>query len=429
MARGAGGAVAKDGEAPCVLVVAYKFPDVLVPGGSVRVEKFVKYLPSFGWRPVVLTVELPEECLVAPEHRGEDVHRIPSHYGAFVRAYRARYMEEGAAARRGAVEIARRAKNLLLVPDDAVLWWPRAIPAARELIRTHPVKAVFASGPPFSGLLLGRRIARRAAVPFVADFRDDWAGNPLAGERNVVQGMTEYPQESRVVRAAARVVHVTEASVRLYRERYPECAERMVLIANGFDEEDLQDVPSPAPRAGILRLLHAGTLKQSHPLPALFDAMARLGERVRGVTFHQVGPCHAVHRERARERGLDVATRWTDLVPRREMVSLLGEADVLVLLPQQDAETAVPGKVYEYLRAGRPVLCISRGNEATRFVSGFEGVHVHDVADVAGIAATLARWLAEGPPTPPPPAQVAPYQRKVLTGHLAALLDEVTRLP
>ena len=55
-----------------VLVVAFKFPDVILPGGSVRVEKFLRYLPQ-RWRRVVLSVEVPEEALVEEVHRGPEV--------------------------------------------------------------------------------------------------------------------------------------------------------------------------------------------------------------------------------------------------------------------------------------------------------------------------------------------------------------------
>lgn len=408
-----------------VLVLAYKYPDLIVPGGSTRVEKFVRYLPRHGWQPVVLSVRLPAGAPLEPVHSGPYVERIPSHYGTFVKAYRNRHLSAKPSA---LVETVRRTKNLVLVPDDVVLWWPRAVPAALRLIRRHKPEAIFASGPPYSLLLLGALLKKLTRVPLVADLRDDWAGNPLAGKRNLAQALTERPLERAAVRAADRLVVVTQASFDLYRERYPRRAGRLRLVSNGFDEADFEGFAPWTKKPRWLDLLHVGSLKAGRSPRPVFEAMQSLADEdpvCRRIFFNLVGTHHAEHMLAATAVGLNDQVKWEERLPRADVVRRMEKCDALVLLPSQDAPTAIPGKVYEYLRAGRPLLVVSAPNETTRFLARFPGAAVHRPDDVAGIRATLRDWFFRADPPVPDASAVAPFARERLTGALAALLEEL----
>ena len=407
-------------------MIAYKFPDVIQPGGSVRLEKLLKYLPE-SWRPVVLSVQVPEEALVDAVHTGSDVHRTRSHYGAFARAYRAMHLEAGSVARRKGIDLVRRLKNLFLVPDDVVLWWPRAWPRASKLIREHRIDLVFSSGPPYSCLLLGALVAKRAGLPFIADLRDDWAGNPLAGRRNLTQSLTEFPMERWMIKRSSRIVHVTEASLELYHRRYPDRAARMALIRNGYDEADFEDwEPQPAEEKGFL-IVHTGSLKQGRSPEPLLQAMALLGERnavFRQVRFRQVGTTHREYVEMATKLGLEPQVTWTERLERKDALAVARGAGGLLLLPTQTADTAIPGKAYEYLRAMKPILAISRPNESTRFLEQFSGVTLVRPEDVGAIADAVASWLTEPRPTTPNIEQVRPYSRQKQAEQMAGLFDQ-----
>ncbi|MDW7709331.1 MAG: glycosyltransferase [Deferrisomatales bacterium] len=424
-----GGRGEETAQALRVLVIAYKFPDVILPGGSTRIEKLLKYLPP-PWSPVVLSVQVPDESLVEDVHRGPQVHRTGSHYGAFVRAYRSVNLGRAGVLRRWGIHTVRVLKNLLLVPDDAVLWWPRAYPEALRLAHRYQAQAVLVSGPPFSGLVLGASVGRAARLPFVADLRDDWAGNALAGRRNPVQALTEFPLERWTLRRAARIIHVTEASLDLYRRRYPEIAERMALVRNGYDEEDFAGTSVQPKVPGSLWLLHAGTLKDGRDPSPVFEAMALLARqepKYRTLRLTQVGATHQEILDRAERLDLAHQTEWIERVPRARVAALLGKADALLLLPTPEAPTAIPGKAYEYLRAGRPLLVVSDENETTQFLRGFSGVAVRSPEDVAGIAGVLSEWFEAAEIPTGDPAAALPYSRRAQAGELAALLDEVRR--
>jgi glycosyltransferase involved in cell wall biosynthesis len=218
---------------------------------------------------------------------------------------------------------------------------------------------------------------------------------------------------------------VTQASLDLYRARYPDVAQR--LLPNGFDEDDFAGLAAPAKRAGELRLLHVGSLKGGRsPLP-VFRAMKELAARdakYARIAFSLVGTHHREHVAAAEGIGLNGQVAWAGREPRRDVVRRMGESDALVLFPSQDAPTAIPGKTYEYLRAGRPVLVVSAPNETTRFLEG-KGPVVKAPDDVAGIAAVLADWFDRADPPAPEARDVARYARDRLAGELGAVLEGV----
>ncbi len=419
------------GDARRVLVLVFKFPDVIVPGGSVRTEKFLTYLPN-RWAPIVLSVRIPEAALHDPIHRAPFVHRTPSHYGVFARAYRTMHLDGPRGLRARAIDFVRRVKNLVLVPDDALLWWPRALPEALRLVRRHRPEIIFATGPPFSVPLLGSLVSRMAGVPLVADFRDDWAGNPSGNKPGITEALTARAIEGHVIRRAVRVVHVTPASVERYRRRYPAQAERMVLIPNGYDEADFAGLTPGKKPAGRLRILHAGSLKEGRsPLPVL-EAIRRLEHErpdCRSIRLTQFGTTHREHLEAVEAAGLSDTVTWGEYLPRREVVRRMVGSDALLLIPTRFSPTAVPGKAYEYLRAGRPLLVMAPESAATRLLAGFRGVVVRDPGDVAGIAGTLEAWFDAADPPAPDPQEALAFSRESQAGELADLLDEVAHSP
>jgi glycosyltransferase involved in cell wall biosynthesis len=146
--------------------------------------------------------------------------------------------------------------------------------------------------------------------------------------------------------------------------------------------------------------------------------------RYAGISLSLVGTHHREHVDAAKTVGLNGQVRWIERVPRTDVVARMGACDALVLLPSQDAPTAIPGKAYEYLRAERPVLVVSAPNETTRFLAD-KGPVIRAPDDVAGIAAVLADWFDRADPPAPAAGSVARFARERLAGELGALLGEV----
>jgi glycosyltransferase involved in cell wall biosynthesis len=294
-------------------------------------------------------------------------------------------------------------------------------PIAEAIARRRP-DVVWVTCPPHPAMFAAAAAAERAGLPFVLELRDLWAGDPgLDAGRPLLRRL-----QARAVARAARVVCMTpEAAARL-AELHPEASDRIAVLPNGFQPEllELRGAPRP-PRGDRAVLAHAGTLYGRRSIDGLVDALARpeLRDRVRLVLVGGINDRSAAKLEAAGD-AVDVDVRpptsW------REAVEAMRTADVAVVLFTPGDETAVPGKLYEALALGVPVLALTGPDSALRRLlerlGADDGVALHD--DPPAIAAAIERLLAD-PPAPLAPEQLAPFDRRRVAADVAALLDEL----
>ena len=205
-----------------MLVLAYYFPPV-GGAGVQRTLKFVKYLASFGWDATVISTRSRaygalDASLLAEVPQTTRVVRTAAlplaRYVAFA-LYRLRLM---------------RLRAFLLWPDGGLGWVPFAFLAALRAVRRDRPDVLFSTSAPYGSHLVALLVARLTGLPWVADFRDEWAANPyLSGQpvaREVVGGPSGRSRARHKDRRGRRVLRL-EGSAR---------RSRRVEIVNGVDE-------------------------------------------------------------------------------------------------------------------------------------------------------------------------------------------------
>jgi glycosyltransferase involved in cell wall biosynthesis len=424
-----------------VLILTYDFP----PRGATgvfRVTKFARYLPQFGWQPVVVTAagdggvqdaallrELPPhiEVLRVPhplgqrraDHRGTEVRRID----------KVQYM--GGCAQLKAQ--ARRLARHVLLPDPQALWLPAAMGAATARLRHGDIAAMLTTSPPHSIQLAGLSLKRRFPnVPWIMDMRDVWSDSPTIGDPLTYK--INRVLERRCLDAADRVVVVTEAMRRLLQREYGTPAQHITTITNGFDAQDIGLQPPMQHKA--LHLAYVGTIIGTRAPAArgLFTALQQLADN--GVDRETlVLRCYGQFDPQIHEWATPLIERGVvelhPFVPHAAAVAAMAAADVLVLLMTDDWEgrIAVPNKLYEYLAVGRPVLALSPPGEVTRLVETHNmGIAVPPF-DIDAIVGALQRMIGQHragtlPRFAPNDPRLGRFERRELTRRLAALLDE-----
>jgi glycosyltransferase involved in cell wall biosynthesis len=348
-----------------------------------------------------------------------------------------RTVARGGGAAAGAIpgSPAWRAKEALLehlfcMPDAQRSWVGRAVRAG---MKGDAPDLVYATGGPWSALLAGRRLARRFGVPFVADFRDPWTRNPfrtyapLALERS-------RRLERTVCRAAAIVIANTTELCDQFVADYPDMSGRFVTIPNGFDGPRGEDVGPGVhePAAGssdAFELWHFGSVYGKRNPFALLTAVCRLADRgrlhpgvfrIRFVGAWELDESDPSSRLARRLEQLGVVVR-EDAVPHEACLALMQRASSLLVL-QPDSPLQVPGKIYEYLAARRPLVLIG-GEGAT---SGLVRRHrlgrtcPNDADAIERLVEELAAGLG---PVPPPATALERFDYGYLTARLAALFD------
>jgi glycosyltransferase involved in cell wall biosynthesis len=325
---------------------------------------------------------------------------------------------------------------MLTIPDPYAGWFFPAVVAGLRAIRVHRVEHVFSTAPWWTNHLVGLAIAKLTRLRWTAHFRDPWTQVPPSKPASRASQWIEERLEGMVIRAATHVVCVTEEHTECLRTQYRDVdPQTFVTIPNGFDPSEwisMEEVDRDAEHTKFL-ISYAGSLYNDRNPQPLFRALERLalvGEidrakvevRLCGVTRIVNGDDILDIAERCGVRDLVVAA---GTVSRRDALSLMARSDLLLLLGE-GLTLQIPGKTYEYLSCGRPILALtpSRGALAS-LLRRSGGAWVVEPSDEDGIAAAVQvayrAWAQQSKPAAPDAAVVAGFDRRVLVQRFAQL--------
>ncbi|OWQ93061.1 glycosyltransferase [Roseateles aquatilis] len=409
-----------------VLMISFQFPPMAGTSGVQRALRFAQQLPAQGWEPSVLTAH-PR----VHEYTGDDlVAEIPA--GMPVR--RAFALD---AARH--LSIGRRYPGFLARPDRWHSWLLGAVPAGLKLIRETRPDALWSTYPIPTAHLIGYWLSRLSGLPWVADFRDPMAHDGYPADPVLWQRFAAI--ERRVFSRATRFTFTTPGAARLYARRFPEAADRIRVIENGYSEDAFQQAEralrdaAPAAPAGPRVLLHSGIVYPDWRSPVrLFEALAaakaegrvdaaRLRLRLRASAHDDF------LRAMARAHGIEDLVELAPPLPYADALAEMLRADGLLLLQSNDCNDQIPAKAYEYLRARRPILTLADPAGDTAQLMRRAGLpHQAALEDGPGVDAALRRFLDDlfdARAALPAPQAVAAASRESRTGELARVLDEV----
>lgn len=414
------------GAARTVLMIAFQFPPFAGSSAVQRTLRFAQYLPRFGWKPVVLTVHprAYEKALAVKGNEippGVEVHRAfgldaARHVGLF-----GRYPRK------------------LAIPDRWSSWRPFAVRAARRIIGRQRVDLLWSTFPIATAHAVGRDVARETDIPWIAEFRDpmwqgDYPHDPLVNS-------AWRSLEADIFGTAARVVVTTPGAKRLYAERFPAFpAANLVVVHNGYDEEVFRRAQSgPATDArrtgGPLQLVHSGVIYPGERDPThLLAAVSALKRQGRLSS----GTLQLVLRASGNDESLGRALRANDIAdvvrlePAVDYLSAIREllaADGLLLLQGADCNAQIPAKLYEYLRARRPIVALTdpQGDTARMLADSGVGT-VAPLNSQAAIECALVDFIDRaqtGRMQQASDETISGYSREELTRRLAALFDGV----
>ena len=396
-------------------MLAYAFPP-LGGAGVQRTLKFVKYLPEHGWEPTVVSVrwspyQMRDPTLSADLPPGLRLRRAPE---LPLTPYLAMILS------RLGLE---RARAFVTWPDNFQGWLPGAVALGlREIRRARP-DVLYTTSAPYVSHLAGLALHRLTGIPWVADFRDEWAANPHLRESPLRRLSL---RAERAVAAAAHVVVVGD-----YFEIAGSRPGHRTTITNGVDPDDLAGLPPAEPPTDRFRITHVGTLYGDQDAAPVIDALRRLldrGEldpsrvelRVAGSVFLPDGALE-----------LPIPVVEEGYLSHRDALVEMRRATAL-LLYVAPSSLAPSGKLFEYLASERPVLCVARPDGlASQLVRDWNAGAAADPRDGAAIERAVMelyrRWEAGRPSDLSEVRRrtLERFSRRALTGRLASVLSEV----
>jgi glycosyltransferase involved in cell wall biosynthesis len=378
-----------------ILVVSYPYPPMPSVGGN-RWAAMAKYLRLLGYDVTVLTTSA---FGTLPDDAESGVVRSPDLTASTrLRKLLRRPPLPAAGAPAPVDKPPSAAITRFVVPDTWLLTWvPGATRIARALMHDRRIDCVVTSSPYESTHLVGLALGRRRPA-WIADFRDGWTFEPWRQPFPTrAQRALDALLERRVVQTADRVVAVHRPLADDFRARL---GVEAVHIANAWDpdlEREVGAAEAPQLDSGQVTLVHTGKLlgewgRDPGPLFEALRLVARdhpdLGQRLRLVL---AGRLDTGEERMLAELESDGIVEHAGHLSRPSAVALQRRADALVLLTSPTVTWEAPGKLFEYLAAGRPILALAHGNEAARIVEETgTGVAVPP-DDVPAIAEALRR--------------------------------------
>lgn len=277
-------------------------------------------------------------------------------------------------------------------PDPQIGWLPFAVSAGNRLLKSWRADLIYVSVPPHTGFLVAKKLSERFAIPWIAEYRDLWTDHPYY-TGPAWRERRERPQEDAIIRTAAGLVTVSDVWRDVLRDRFGKPA---ITVLNGFDPDDYPaDPAATSDDPDRLEILYTGSLYPGRRDPtALFAAIARMGAAGAGVHVSFYGADVEMVSQMARRAGIPDQVSVRAAIPYKEIVALQRAADVLLLLRWSDPSElgVVPGKLFEYVGARRPILCVGRGDGTVPEIIRSRGLGLVS-EEPTEIAEQLAQWL------------------------------------
>ena len=408
-------------------MIAYHYPPVGVSSGVHRTLKFSQYLLEYGWKPIVLTIN-PKAYERVNNHQLKD---IPPE----VHVERAFGLDTAKH-----LSLAGRYPGFLALPDRWVSWAIGGLLSGMRLIKKNKPDLIWSTYPIATAHLIGLVLHKLSGIDWIADFRDSMTepGYPAGGlKRKFFLWI-----EKKAVENATRVVFTTPGTVEMYAKRYPHIPKsRWAIIANGFDEENFLEAERQSSAPGQNKqpgftLLHSGLIYPSERDPRhFFAALAELKQEgkiaaddlriVLRATGHD-----ELFAPMLEEAGINDLVLLEPPVHYGEALKEMLNSDGLLIFQAAGCNHQIPAKIYEYLRARRPIFTLTDPEGDTAGVLREAGIDtLARLDDKDSIKAGLLRFLQLLADNKAPLAsdeEINRHSRQSRTKALATLMDEVS---
>jgi len=430
-----------------VLIISYTWPP-MGGVGFIRASKFAKYLPSYGWEPVILTVrpglrgELPEEGSLQGirVHRTEYRDVVGEVRKAF--AFKTRLAKDGPAAghaeaghNAGGNRVTSFIREIVTMPDDQIGWLKFAVEEGKRVMDEERIDLVFSTSPPETAHLIARSLKRYRRTPWIADMRDLWSDDHFR-RRTLFKKLVLKTIEANVLKDADKIITVSEPWADKLRSSSLRDASRIEVIENGFDEEDFNGASYYGNNK--FTITYSGKLHKDHQdigqfLLVLKDLIeeGRIDRRMIEIKFHVLGYDRPDITAAAESLGIGDVVKELGPVPYLESLRIQRSSDVLLFVQWRGEgdDGWYSGKLYDYIGSRRPILALARNGGIIEDLirRTASGTIAHDREAIRSfLLRSYGEHLKNGRVAfGGDEAEIVKQSRKIRTAKLASLFDSI----
>jgi len=363
-----------------VLFITYYWP----PSGKASLHwplKIIKHLPSFGWLPSVLTVE--EDTFSQMDETF--VKEIPND----IKVFRAKSYEPfdvykkliGKSKNETLIPsetITKKNKSFthrlsiwirmnLFIPDARVGWYFPALKSGTSLLEKEKLDAIVSIGPPHTTHLIGKKLVAKFNLPHIPVFIDPWTDIAYYKDftRNLITKRIDNHLEKSVLQNSKAIIFVTRTMCKDYEKKYPSIKNKTNVLYWGYSEEDFSLPPNPIPKeGGVEVILHSGNIFDYQNPKLFWSTLKNEIDKGRKLKIKFIGTVAPEIKQSIEDIGLNQYTEYKGFLPYREMLQEMLNSNYLLVCASEPRH--VPGKLFEYLRAGKPIIAFGNDNNEVK---------------------------------------------------------------
>lgn len=421
-----------------VLIVAYYWPPAGGPGVQ-RWLKFATYLREFGYEPIVyvpdnptypiidsgLLQEVPNDIRIVKKAISE-----PYKFAAWFSLKRTRKISSGLIPKKQSLKdkILLWIRGNLFIPDARVMWVKPSVTFLEGFIEEEQIKLLITTGPPHSLHLIGSKLKERnPKITWLADFRDPWTSIGYHKDLLLTSwAAKKHKQLEKYVLDSADHLLVTSLGTKTEFQALTQTP--ISVITNGFDAYELESAPVDKK----FSLAHIGSFLADRNPEILWQALAELirenTDFAKAFELKIIGAVSPIVVDSIKKNGLTDYVNLFGYLPHLEAVKQQRASQVLLLIEidRPESKVIIPGKLFEYLAAQRPILAI--GPEGADFQSILENAgagRFFNYTDKRALKAYISSLFSDfqSGNLVVKPSDIQQFSRKSLTKNLAELLD------
>lgn len=370
-------------------------------GGTIRLEKLIKYFPHGNIIPIILTKKNgfskgPEEIMGAKIFRTNNLDvfgwglRMVSKLKFLVFNRDSINLVKGPAV---AASGNSRFSDKLIIPDTDVFWAVNAFFRGLKIIREHKVNVIYSSSPSSSvhitGLLLKRIFPK---IPWIVEFRDPWTFNPFRNSKGKILEIIDGWLERKVLERSDRVIVISEHFKDLFISKYPFLEGKYITyIPNGFDSDDFKNIKPNNSQSEYLNIVHTGNFYEKRSLAPFIEAMVlflkefpQFLNKIRFTQYGKIDPQAAEQLDLNRISNINIV----DTVPHKQSLQAIFGADWVLLIPGPGKGT-MTGKIFEYIASKKPILALVDDGIAREIIQKYDLGICISPSDIHGIKNAL----------------------------------------
>ncbi|MBC7495187.1 MAG: glycosyltransferase family 4 protein, partial [Flavobacterium sp.] len=354
-----------------ILIITYYWPPAGGPGVQ-RWLKFVKYLPSYGFQPIVYVPDNPTYPIIdqglLSEVSSEAIilkNKIfePYQIATFFSRNKTKNISAGIIPNQKKqsfiLQLLLWIRGNIFIPDARFLWVKPSVKFLHQYIIANDIQTIVTSGPPHSLHLIGYQLQKKVQVKWIADFRDPWTtiGYHKQLKLSAFAEKKHKKLEHQVLNAADAII-VTSKSTKIEFEKLT--AKPVTVITNGFDTENnvKQTLDSK------FSLSHIGSFLSERNPKILWESLSELCLEIENfknnLQIKLIGAVSDAIFQTITDFKLTDNVLNLGYISHHDAIAEQRKSQVLLLIEidSEDTKSIIPGKLFEYLVSGRPILAI-----------------------------------------------------------------------